>query len=48
MSQEILRWFASISAMGAGVALAARVRPRLMGWVLVMLPFASAAWVIVG
>ena len=44
----VLRWFATISTIGAGLVLAARVRPRLMGWAFVVLALASLAWVIIG
>ena len=45
---EILRWMASLTTMAAGLVLAARVRPRLMGWAFVALTLASLAWVLIG
>jgi len=46
--QEILRWVASLGTMGAGIVLAARVRPHLMGWAFVVLTGASLIWIGVG
>jgi hypothetical protein len=45
---EILRWIASVITMGAGLVLAARVRPRLIGWAFVVLAVGSLIWVGVG
>jgi hypothetical protein len=45
---EILRWTASALTMGAGLVLAARVRPRLIGWAFVVLTVGSLIWVGVG
>jgi hypothetical protein len=45
---EILRWVASTSTMGAGLVLAARVRPRLMGWAFVVLTMGSLIWIGIG
>ena len=45
---QILRWIASLTTMAAGLVLAARVRPRLMGWAFVVLTLASMAWVLIG
>jgi len=45
---EILRWTASVITMGAGLVLAARVRPRLSGWAFVVLTLGSIIWVGVG
>jgi hypothetical protein len=45
---EILRWTASVITMGAGLVLAARVRPRLIGWAFVVLTLGSIIWVGVG
>lgn len=45
---EILRWVASLTTMAAGLVLAARVRPRLMGCAFVVLTLASMAWVLIG
>jgi phosphoglycerol transferase MdoB-like AlkP superfamily enzyme len=46
--QEILRWIASLSTIGAGFVLAARVRPVFMGWAFVVLSGASLIWIAVG
>jgi hypothetical protein len=48
MTPEILRWVASIVTMGAGLVLAARVRPRLMGWAFVVLTAGSIIWIGIG
>lgn len=45
---DALRWIASLSTMAAGLVLAARVRPRLMGWAFLVLTLASMAWVLIG
>ena len=45
---EILRWVASVITMGAGLVLAARVRPRLTGWAFVVLTLASLIWIGIG
>ena len=45
---EALRWIASLATMAAGLVLAARVRPRLMGWAFVVLTLGSIAWVLIG
>ena len=45
---DVLRWLASLTTMAAGLVLAARVRPRLMGWAFVALTLASLAWVLIG
>ena len=45
---EVLRWVASVITMGAGLVLAARVRPRLTGWAFVVLTLASLIWVGIG
>jgi len=45
---DALRWIASLTTMAAGLVLAARVRPRLMGWAFVVLTLASMAWVMIG
>lgn len=45
---EILRWTASVVTMGAGLVLASRVRPRLIGWAFVALAAGSLTWVGVG
>jgi hypothetical protein len=46
--QEILRWVASLSTIGAGLVLAARVQPRTTGWAFVVLTAASIVWIVVG
>jgi hypothetical protein len=48
LTPEILRWVASVSTMGAGLVLAARVRPKLIGWAFVVLTMGSLIWVGVG
>jgi hypothetical protein len=45
---EILRWAASIGTIGAGLILAARVRPRITGWAFVVLTGASMIWIVIG
>lgn len=46
--QEILRWAASLSTIGAGLVLAARVQPRTTGWAFVVLTAASVIWIVIG
>ncbi|HEX9321905.1 MAG TPA: hypothetical protein VF913_07265 [Xanthobacteraceae bacterium] len=46
--QEILRWLGSAMTLGSGLVIAARVRPRLMGWAFVGLTIGSLAWVVAG
>jgi hypothetical protein len=48
LDPEVLRWIASVSTMGAGLVLAARVRPRFMGWAFVVLTLGSIIWVGIG
>ena len=48
MLQEILRWLASAGTMGAGLVLAARVRPRWIGWAFVVLTATALIWVVIG
>ncbi len=48
LDPEVLRWVASVGTMGAGLVLAARVRPRLMGWAFVVLTLGSIIWVGIG
>jgi len=45
---EILRWVASVITMGAGLVLAARVRPRLIGCAFVVLTRGSLIWIGIG
>jgi hypothetical protein len=45
---EFLRWTASVITMGAGLVLAARVRPRLTGWAFVVLTVGSLIWIGIG
>jgi hypothetical protein len=45
---EILRWVASVITMGAGLVLAARVRPPLIGWAFVVLTLGSLIWIGIG
>jgi hypothetical protein len=42
---ELLRWTASVITMGAGLVLAARVRPHLIGWAFVVLTVGSLIWI---
>jgi hypothetical protein len=48
MSAEVLRWIASLGTMGAGLVLAARVRPEFMGWAFVVLTIGAVIWVFIG
>jgi hypothetical protein len=48
MSAEVLRWIASLGTMGAGLVLAARVRPELMGWAFVVLTIGAVIWIFIG
>ena len=48
VTQEILRWGASVGTIGAGLVLAARVRPRTTGWAFVVLSGASIIWIAIG
>ncbi|WP_036054921.1 hypothetical protein [Bradyrhizobium sp. URHD0069] len=45
---DILRWAASVSTIGAGLILAARVRPRITGCAFVVLSGASIIWIVIG
>ena len=42
---EVLRWTASVVTIGAGLVLASRVRPRLIGWAFVALTAGSLTWI---
>ena len=46
--QEFLRWFGFVMTMGPGLVIAARVRPRLMGWAFVGLTIGSLLWMVAG
>ena len=48
MSAEVLRWVASLGTMGAGLVLAARVRPEFMGWAFVVLTIGAVIWIFIG
>ena len=48
MTQDVLRWLGSIMTMGPGLVIAARVRPRLMGWAFVGLTVGSLIWILAG
>jgi hypothetical protein len=45
---EVLRWAASVITMGAGLVLAARLRPRTIGWAFVALTVGSVIWIGIG
>ena len=45
---DILRWAASVGTISAGLILAARLRPRIIGWAFVVLSGASIIWIFVG
>jgi hypothetical protein len=45
--EELLRWMASLFTVGPGIVIAARVRPRLMGWAFVALSVGSMIWILV-
>ena len=45
VTPEVLRWVASVITMAAGLVLAARVRPRLIGWAFVVLTLGSLIWI---
>ena len=45
---DVLRWAASAATIGAGLILAARMRPRITGWAFVVLSGASMIWIVVG
>jgi len=45
---EALRWAASVITMGAGLVLAARLRPRAIGWAFVALTLGSLIWMGIG
>lgn len=45
VAAEFLRWVASVITMGAGLVLAARLRPRLTGWAFVVLTVGSLIWI---
>jgi hypothetical protein len=44
--EEVLRWVASACTIGPGLVIAARVRPRLMGWAFVGLTVGSITWIV--
>jgi hypothetical protein len=44
---EILRWCASLLTILPGIVIAARVRPRWMGWAFVALTIGAAIWIVV-
>jgi hypothetical protein len=46
--QEILRRLASVGTMGAGLVLAARVRPQWIGWAFVVLTLTAFIWIAIG
>ena len=48
MLQEILRRLASVGTMGAGLVLAARVRPQWIGWAFVVLTLTAFIWIVIG
>ena len=48
MSQEALRWFAALLTIAPGLVIAARVRPRLVGWAFVVLTIGSLIWIAAG
>ena len=48
MSAEVFRWIASLGTMGAGLVLAARVRPEFMGWAFVVLTLGAVIWIFIG
>jgi hypothetical protein len=45
--QEILRWSASVMTILPGIVIAARVRPRWMGWAFVALTVGAVTWIAV-
>lgn len=46
--QAFLRWFGFAMTMVPGLVIAARVRPRLMGWAFVGLTVGSLSWMVAG
>jgi hypothetical protein len=48
MRQDVLRWLASFWTIAPGLVIAARVRPRLMGWAFLGLTFGSLIWIVAG
>ena len=42
------RWLASAGTMGAGLVLAARVWPQLIGWAFVVLTATALIWIVIG
>jgi hypothetical protein len=42
------RWLASAGTMGAGLVLAARVRPKLIGWAFVVLTATALIRIVIG
>src|SRR5947209_5249714 len=45
--EEILRWCASLVTIVPGLVIAARVRPRWMGWAFVALTIGALTWIVV-
>jgi hypothetical protein len=48
MTQQVLRWLGFVMTMVPGLVIAARVRPRLMGWAFVGLTVGSLLWIAAG
>jgi hypothetical protein len=46
--QGFLRWFGFVMTMIPGLVIAARVRPRFMGWAFVGLTVGSLSWMVAG
>jgi hypothetical protein len=45
--QEILSWCALVLTIAPGIVIAARVRPRWMGWAFVALTAGALTWIAV-
>ena len=48
MTQQVLRWIGFVMTIAPGLVIAARVRPRLMGWAFVGLTAGSLLWAVAG
>ncbi len=44
---ELFRWVASGLTIGPGILIAARLRPRIVGWSFVALTLGSLVWIFV-
>ena len=48
MTQQVIGWLGFVMTIAPGLVIAARVRPRLMGWAFVGLTVGSLLWIVAG